>query len=60
MPAGAISRMRATGRSQGWISLYTFSSRTRRAMSCVYCEPKSRIRMVCTVFPQVVGSGSQG
>src|SRR4029077_7619911 len=33
--------------SQGWISQYTPSSRTRRAMSCVYCAPKSRIRMRC-------------
>src|SRR5687767_7599529 len=31
--------------SCGWISQYTFASRTRRAMSCVYCAPKSRIRM---------------
>jgi hypothetical protein len=28
------------------ISQYTRDSRTRRAMSCVYCEPKSRIAMV--------------
>ena len=25
----------------GTISLYTFNSRTRRAMSCAYCAPKS-------------------
>ena len=30
----------------GTISEYTDSSRRRRAMSCVYCEPKSRTRMV--------------
>src|SRR5438067_2734008 len=32
--------------SCGKISQYTRDSRTRRAMSCVYCEPKSRIAMV--------------
>src|SRR5688572_24255500 len=31
--------------SHGWISQYTPLSRTRRAMSCVYCAPKSRIRI---------------
>jgi hypothetical protein len=29
--------------SCGKISQYTRDSRTRLAMSCVYCEPKSRI-----------------
>src|SRR5881296_2626271 len=32
--------------SLGKISQYTRDSRTRRAMSCVYCEPKSRIATV--------------
>jgi hypothetical protein len=45
MPAGAMARMRSSGRLKGWISEYTFCSRTRRAMSWVYCEPKSRMRM---------------
>src|SRR5690606_14886423 len=31
---------------KGWISQYTPVSRTRRAISCVTCEPKSRIRTV--------------
>src|SRR5664279_2725196 len=45
MPRGLNARSAATSMSQGWISQYTPSSRTRRAMSWVYCEPKSRIRM---------------
>src|ERR1035438_3711822 len=45
IPRGASSRMRATGRLNGWISEYTFCSRTRPAMSWVYCPPKSRIRI---------------
>ena len=32
--------------SHGWISQYTPLSRTRRAISCVYCAPKSRIRIL--------------
>src|SRR5262245_12336502 len=34
------------------ISEYTWHSRIRRAMTCVYCEPKSRIR----IFEYVGGS----
>src|SRR6185437_181264 len=32
--------------SHARISQYTPSSRTRRAISCVYCAPKSRIRIL--------------
>src|SRR5438093_4222165 len=45
MPAGASRRIVASGTSKGWISQYTWSSRTRRAISCVYWEPKSRMRI---------------
>src|ERR1700676_2544543 len=45
IPAGANLLMNDSGTSKGWISQYTFSSRTRRAMSWVYWAPKSRIRM---------------
>src|SRR5882757_419852 len=44
-PRGLSARTSSSVMSQGWISQYTPSSRTRRAMSCVYCAPKSRIRM---------------
>ena len=46
MPAGFRARIFAAGVSGGQISEYTDSSRRRRAMSCVYCEPKSRTMMV--------------
>ena len=46
MPAGRCARIRSSGVSGGQISEYTESSRRRRAMSCVYCEPKSRTMMV--------------
>ena len=36
----------SAGVSGGQISEYTESSRRRRAMSCVYCDPKSRTMMV--------------
>jgi hypothetical protein len=39
MPRGAHSRIQSTETVGGWISQYTRSSRTRRAMSCVNCEP---------------------
>src|SRR6266542_420593 len=38
--------MNASPTSWGWISQYTCSSRTRRAMSCVYWAPKSRISIL--------------
>src|SRR5580658_6545742 len=46
-PRGAKARTAASVMSQGWISQYTPLSRTRRAMSWVYCAPKSRIRIRC-------------
>ena len=45
-PAGCFARSVSSGVLNGTTSEYTDSSRRRRAMSCVYCEPKSRTRMV--------------
>ena len=45
IPVGFHARIHARSRVHGWISEYTRASRTRRAMSCVNCEPQSRIRM---------------
>ncbi len=44
MPFGAKALISASGRSGRWISQYTPSSRTRRAISWVYWLPKSRMR----------------
>ena len=44
-PRGAKARMSSSLMSNGWISQYTPISRTRRAISWVYWEPKSRIRI---------------
>src|SRR6185437_1504854 len=46
MPEGFHSRTHSSVRVGGWISQYTRASRTRRAISCVYCAPKSRIRIL--------------
>jgi hypothetical protein len=43
MPLGAKARISASSVSQDRISEYTPISRMRRAISCVYWEPKSRI-----------------
>src|SRR5215475_5781827 len=49
MPVGRIARIWRSSGSRasvnGWISQYTDCSRTRRAMSWLYCEPKSRTRI---------------
>jgi hypothetical protein len=45
MPRAPKPRTNSSPTSYGWISQYTFVSRSRRAISCVYCAPKSRIRM---------------
>mmetsp|Transcript_26318 Transcript_26318/g.62508 ORF Transcript_26318/g.62508 Transcript_26318/m.62508 type:complete len:499 (-) Transcript_26318:2047-3543(-) len=44
MALGAKALMKSSDTSFGWISQYTEASRTRRAMSCVTWEPKSRMR----------------
>src|SRR5437588_3263962 len=45
MPLGFSSRTRSAVRLLRTIWQKTFSSRTRRAISWPYCEPKSRIKM---------------
>src|SRR5436190_13277916 len=45
MPRGFSSATRVAGRSWRTSWQKTFCSRTRRAMSWPYCEPKSKIRM---------------
>src|SRR4051812_35137061 len=45
IPVGRQSLIHSTVRVGGWISEYTRASRTRRAMSCVNCDPMSRMRM---------------
>jgi len=45
MPCGLNSRTKASFTSYGCNSQYTCCSRTRRAISCEYCEPKSRMRI---------------
>src|SRR5947208_16777558 len=44
MPRGCNSRTRSAARSWRTIWQKTFCSRTRRAISWPYCEPKSKIR----------------
>src|SRR5687768_14396376 len=44
-PLAPKARTSSSLMSHGWISQYTPLSRTRRAISCVYCAPKSRIRI---------------
>src|SRR5450432_3829028 len=57
-PFGAKSRTNSSLTSFGWISQNTCASRTRRAMSCVTCEPKSRIRMrSCVMVSGVTARG---
>src|SRR5271155_608667 len=45
IPRGFSARIFSGAKLNGWISQYTLASRTRRAMSCVYWLPKSRIRI---------------
>src|SRR5688572_21151747 len=46
IPFSRSPRSFSAGVSCGRISQYTRFSRTRLAMSCVYCEPKSRMAMI--------------
>ena len=46
MPTGRLARISAIGVLKGTISEYTESSRKRRAINCVNCEPKSRTTIV--------------
>src|SRR3989344_1078153 len=45
MPRGANFFISSIDVSHEYNSQYTPASRTRRAISCVYCAPKSRIRI---------------
>src|SRR5215469_18590619 len=54
--AGLRARISAAGIVDGTISEYTWHSRTRRAISCAYCAPKSTTSTVsespaCTTSP---------
>src|SRR5512132_2528028 len=46
IPTGFLSWILSSGVLNGTISEYTDSSRSRRAINCVYCEPKSSTRIV--------------
>ena len=46
-PSGCIAFSSSTVVSGATSIAYTPASRTRRAISCTYCEPKSRIGMTC-------------
>src|ERR1700691_885099 len=46
IPTGAQLLTSSSDAVQGSTTENTFCSRMRRAMSCVYCAPKSRMRMV--------------
>src|SRR5512134_1253456 len=54
-PFGANARTKSSLTSAGWISQYTLASRTRRAISCVTCEPKSRIRILSWFIAHCAG-----
>src|SRR5208283_1515977 len=53
MPTGAQFLISAKGAVQGSTTEKTFCSRMRRAMSCVYCDPKSRMTTVWVSTLQV-------
>src|SRR2546430_17434962 len=53
-PTGRLARSSCGVASNGTISEYTWHSRTRRAMSCAYCAPKSTTRIG---RGSVIGSG---
>src|SRR4051795_11342374 len=46
MPLGSLASISAIGIDRGTISEWTCASRTRRAISCAYCAPKSTTRIV--------------
>ncbi len=46
IPIGCRCAIAAAGVLNGTISEYTDSSRRRRAINCVYCEPKSSTTIV--------------
>src|ERR1039458_10784173 len=52
-PSGWGGLISAMGAVQGSTTEKTFCSRMRRAISCVYCEPKSRMTIVWVATLQV-------
>src|SRR6218665_3394359 len=56
-PSWAYARSHSSLTSQGCTSQYTWASRTRRAMSWVSCEPKSRIRIFWCCMVQADQAG---
>src|SRR6185312_1926743 len=59
MPLAPNAAISAGSWSQAQISQYTPSSRTRRAISCVYCAPKSRMRIL-SLWMLCIGSKLSG
>src|SRR5258708_3765589 len=48
IPTGRYFRISSRVAVQGSTAEKTFNSRIRRAISCVYCEPKSRMTIDCS------------
>src|ERR1700761_1710551 len=60
MPLAPNERMNSSDTSLGWISQYTCASRTRRAISCVTWEPKSRMRILSCMAAKAGGKLDSG
>ena len=58
MPERFAARSTSTSTRHECTSQYTESSRTRRAMMCVYCEPKSRIAICACSFTNAFAIGA--
>src|SRR5271157_1089604 len=58
MPAGAQLLTSSSLAVQGSTTEKTFCSRMRRAMSCVYCAPKSRMTIVSSGRDALAGEDS--
>src|SRR5262245_36265191 len=58
-PLGLSAATFLAGVSKGTIVEYTLHSRTRRAMTCVYCAPKSRMT-ICSFIEREVLYGAVG
>src|SRR5579859_4116703 len=57
-PSGASARICSMGAVQGRTTEKTLNSRMRRAMSWVYCDPKSRMTIVEVSTNPIVNVGS--
>src|SRR6185437_16015677 len=60
IPSGFCARTCSMGAVQGSTTENTFCSRMRRAISCVYCEPKSRMTIEEVSIGQGIGNRVQG